>query len=319
MAALPSLTRLAWLSLAAAAVTMTLKLIAWRLTGSVGMLSDALETLANFGAALVALLTLHVSARPADEDHAYGHTKAEYFAVALEGVLIVLAAIGIMVTAWENLRHPPVLEHLRSGLGFSLAAAAINLGVARVLFRAGRRHESVALRADAQHLMTDVWTSAVVWAGVVLVGLTGWDWLDPVMGLALSLHILMIGGKLLRQAGLGLMDTGLPADELAVVQEVLDRYRQEGIHHHALRTRQAGARRFMSVHLLVPGAWTVEAAHTKAEEIENALRKRLPRLTVVTHLEPLEDPASWHDVGLDHDPDAMVAQKKSDPASEAPR
>lgn len=308
MKSISSLARFVWLSLVAAAVTLALKLGAWRMTGSVGMLSDALETLANFGAAWVALLMLKISARPADDDHAYGHTKAEYFAVGTEGLLIVAAAAGILKSAWEHFWDPKPLEELGWGIGLTMAASAVNGVVAAVLFRAGRQHDSVALRADAEHLMTDVWTSVVVVSAVVLVGATGWLWLDPLLGAVLSLHVFWAGGKLLNQACGGLMDVGLPREELAAVRDVLERAKKEGIHYHALRTRRAGARRFMSVHLLVPGAWTVETAHTKAEEIESLLRERVPRLTIVTHLEPLEDPVSYHDVELDHKHSATAGE-----------
>lgn len=305
---LASRTRFAWLSLGAAMVTLMLKLAAWWVTGSVGMLSDALETLANFAAAWVALLMLKISALPADDDHAYGHTKAEYFAVGTEGVLIVAAAAGILKSAWDHFWHPQPLEELGWGVGLTGLASVINGVVAAVLFRAGRQHDSVALRADAEHLMTDVWTSVAVVAGVALVGLTGWFWVDPLLGAALSLHVFWAGWKLLRQAWRGLMDARFPEEELAAVREVLDLWKAKGVQYHALRTRRAGARRFMSVHLLVPGAWTVAAAHTMAEEIEGRLRERVPRLTVVTHLEPLEDPASWDDVELDH--------RRADPVNE---
>jgi cation diffusion facilitator family transporter len=295
----PSLTRYAWLSIAAALVTFILKLASWRLTGSVGLLSDALESLANLAAALIALASLWVAARPADEEHAYGHTKAEYFAVGLEGALIVIAAAGIGWNAVGRLLDPQPIEQPVAGLLVAALASSINFAVARILFHVGRRHHSVALESDAHHLMTDVWTSLVVLVSVALVVLTGWTWLDPVIGLGLAFHIVFVGIRLVRGSMLGLMDTRLPEAELAVLESVLAACGREGIHHHALRTRQAGARRFMSVHLLFPGDWTITRAHAKAEEIEQALRSAVPRLTVLTHLEPIEDPASWRDDGLD--------------------
>ena len=309
-----SLARFAWLSVGAAVLTLSLKLVAWRLTGSVGLLSDALESLVNLAGGLVALASLSVSARPADEEHAYGHTKAEYFAGGVEGALILAAAGGIGWNAIERLVDPRPLEAVGPGLALSAAASAVNFAVARILMRVGRRHHSVALEADAHHLMTDVWTSLAVIAGVGLVSLTGWQRLDPALGLALAGHIAFTGGTLVRQSVLGLMDTGLPADELDKIRGVLAEFGRNGVHYHALRTRRAGVRRFMSVHLLVPGTWTVARAHEVAEEIERRIRDVVPRLTILTHLEPLEDPASWDDVELDRSDAGASTQSSLRPA-----
>ncbi|MFZ4766627.1 MAG: cation diffusion facilitator family transporter [Roseimicrobium sp.] len=293
------LTRYAWLSILAALVTMGLKLVAWRLTGSVGLLSDALESLVNLAAAVLALLSLWVASRPPDDDHAFGHTKVEYFASGMEGALIMLAAAGIGWSALDRLWHPEPLASVGLGLSISAVASLVNLVVARVLMRAGREAHSVVLQADAHHLMTDVWTSVAVVIGVALVAGTGWLWLDPALGLALAGHIVWIGIRLVRESMLGLMDTGLPAEEMAAIHDVLAQYESQGVQHHALLTRQAGAWRFMSVHVLVPGEWTVTRGHELVEQLEKAIRSRVPRLTVLTHLEPLEDPASWEDVQLD--------------------
>lgn len=297
--AIPSLVRFAWLSVGAALLTFFLKLLAWQVTGSVSLLSDALESLANLAAALIAMASLTVAARPADDDHAYGHTKAEYFASGIEGGLIMIAAAGIGWSAVDRLWSPRPLDQPLLGVALSTIASIVNLAVARVLQVVGRRHHSVALEADAKHLMTDVWTSAVVIVAVGLVTLTGWTWLDPVLGLLLACHIVVTGIKLVHHSMLGLMDTGLPAEEIERIRAVLDGFATEGVQHHALRTRVAGARRFMSVHLLFPGAWSVARAHALSEKIEAALRAAVPRLTILTHLEPIEDPASWSDVGLD--------------------
>jgi cation diffusion facilitator family transporter len=297
-----SLVRYAWLSVAAALLTFFLKLLSWKVTGSVSLLSDALESLANLAAAFIAMASLSVAARPADDEHAYGHTKAEYFASGIEGALILVAAAGIGWSAIDRLTDPQALEEPMLGILLSSAASLVNLVVARVLFTVGRRHHSIALEADAKHLMTDVWTSAAVIVAVALISLTGWLWLDPVLGLLLACHIVATGIRLVHQSMLGLMDTGLPPDELTTVRTVLDRFHEQGVQYHALRTRVAGARRFMSVHLLFPGAWSVTRAHALSEEIEAAVREAVPRLTVLTHLEPIEDPASWHDVGLDRPP-----------------
>ena len=300
MAATPRpLTHYALLSLAVAVLTFFLKLAAWRLTGSVGLLSDALESLANVAAALIAYGSLAVAARPADDDHPYGHTKVEYFAGACEGVFILAAAVGIGWNAVDRLLHPQALEKVGAGLAVSVVASLLNLATARCLYTVARRRHSVALEADAHHLMTDVWTSAAVLVAVGLVVLTGWLWLDPVIGLLLTAHIVVTGVKLIHGAMLGLIDTGLPAAEQEAARDVLRHYETQGIQWHALRTRVAGARRFLSVHLLMPGEWTIARGHAMAEEIEAALRAAVPRLTAFTHLEPVEDPVSWEDTDLD--------------------
>jgi cation diffusion facilitator family transporter len=296
-----SLTRFAWLSIAAAIATILLKAIAYLVTGSVGLLSDALESFVNLAGALVALAMLTVAARPADENHAYGHGKAEYFSSGVEGGLILIAAAGIAVAAVDRLLHPRVLEQVGLGLGVSVVASLVNLGVALVLLRAARQYGSITLRASAQHLLTDVWTSAGVLVGVGAVALSGWLWLDPVVALAVAANIVWTGVRIVHASVLGLMDTALPPSERSVITDVLDRHVSDSVQYHALRTRQAGARRFVSVHVLVPGAWTVERGHNLLELIESELRSALPLLTVTTHLEPLEDPAAHDDLDLDRD------------------
>ena len=291
-----SLARYAWISLAAAAVIIALKGAAYWLTGSVGLLSDALESLVNFVAAAFAVFVLIVIARPADEDHQYGHDKAEYFSSGLEGGLILVAAVAIGIAAIERLLHPRPLEQLGLGLGLTLIASFINLAVARMMLIAGKRHDSITLEADGRHLMTDVWTSAGVLAGVGAVALSGWLWLDPVVALAVAARIIWTGTDLLRRSVLGLMDTALPQGEQAAIHDVLGRYPQ--VQYHALRTRRSGARRFISMHLLVPGAWSVNQAHDLSERIEEEVRGRLRNTTITTHLEPLEDPRSWRDSSL---------------------
>lgn len=302
MQAKSDLTRYAWLSIAAALTTLFLKLLSYWLTGSVGLLSDALESLVNLAAAVIALVSLTISARPADEEHAYGHTKVEYFSSGIEGALILAAAVGIGWSAVLHLIHPQPLEKISVGLIVAGSASVVNLVVARVLFRAARRSHSVTLEADAHHLMTDVWTSVVVIFGVGVVALTGWLWLDALLGLAVAAHIVFTGVKLVRNSMLGLMDTGLPPAEMALVRQILEKHAGEGVQYHALRTRVAGVWRFMSVHLLVPGEWTVAHGHDVAEKIERELRAQVPRLTVTTHLEPVEDPVSWDDVELERAP-----------------
>lgn len=307
----PSLARFAWLSVLAAILTITLKTVAYLLTGSVGLLSDALESLVNLVAALMTLSMLTIAMRPADEDHAYGHTKAEYFASGLEGALILAAAISIAVAAVQRLLVPQPLEQVGLGLGLSVLASLINLGVALILFRVGKRYKSIALEADAQHLMTDVWTSVGVLIGVGAAVLTGVQAFDPLVALAVSANILWSGFSLVRRSVLGLMDTALPAEDQQTIQQVLDRYRPLGVEFHAVRTRQAGARRFVSLHVLVPGRWTVKRGHRLLEEIETDIERALPNITVFTHLESLEDPASWNDLALDRPDRKQDAKTKS--------
>lgn len=295
-----SLTRFAWLSIGAALVTITLKTSAYFLTGSVGLLSDAIESLVNLAGALMALIMLTIAARPADESHVYGHSKAEYFASLVEGFLILGAAAGIIYTAVDRLIQPQELEQLGIGLGVSAFASLINFFVARVLMEQGKRRNSITLEADAQHLMTDVWTSLGVIGGVAVAGLTGWIILDPLLAMAVALNILWTGFRLIRRSVQGLMDAALPEHEQGVIREVMKKYRARGVNFHALRTRQAAARRFISVHILVPGEWTVHDAHHIAEDFESDIRQALGGVvTVFTHLEPAEDELSMEDMFLD--------------------
>jgi cation diffusion facilitator family transporter len=289
------LPRYAWLSLITAIVIITLKVAAYRLTGSIGFLSDALESGANIIAAVITLIALVVAARPPDKDHAFGHSKAEYLSSGVEGVLILIAALFIAVQAVRRLVDPQPLEQVAAGVALSAVAAAINWGVARILMRAGRRHRSAALTADAQHLLTDVWTSAGVIGGVGLVGLTGWHWLDPVIALLVAAHIVVIAVRLIRETIDGLMDTALPQDEIDRIDGILDDYRAQGVTFHALRTREAGSQRFVSFHVQVPGSWSVQAGHELLEQIESDIRRDLSPVSVFTHLEPAEDPVSWAD------------------------
>lgn len=297
----PDLTRYAWLSIVAAVLTIGLKASAYVITGSVGLFSDALESVVNLVAAVVALIMLSIAARPPDADHAYGHDKAEYFSSGIEGGLILVAAISIIVAAVDRLITPQPLEQVGVGLAVSVLASLINLAVALVLLRAGKRHTSITLEADARHLLTDVWTSAGVLLGIGAVALTGWQRLDPLIALAVTANIIWSGVQLMQRSALGLLDTALPEHEQTVVQEVLDSYAAEGVRYHALRSRQAGARRFVSMHILVPGSWSVQRGHQILERIERDIRCRLENVTVFTHLEPLEDPISWRDQTLDRD------------------
>lgn len=295
------LTRYAWLSIATAVFTITLKAAAYWLTGSVGLLSDALESGVNLATAVFALIILTIAARPPDEEHAYGHSKAEYFAGGVEGGLIMAAALIIAVTAVPRLIYPQPLEQLGLGLAISVVAAAANGVTAYILLRAGREYRSLTLTADGRHLLTDVWTTGGVLIGVAVVALTGWLRLDALIALAVAAQITYTGFGLLREAVNGLMDVALPEEEVAQVTAVLDSFRERGIQYHALRTRRSGAQRFASVHIQVPGSWSVQQGHTLLEEIECALHDRLAPITIITHLEPLEDPVSWEDIPLNRE------------------
>lgn len=295
----PSLTRYAWLSIAAAVATIALKAGAYLLTGSVGLLSDAIESLINLAAAGMALGMLTIAARPPDESHLYGHGKAEYFSSIVEGVLILVAAAGITYTAIQRLFNPQPLEQLGIGLGVSLAATAINFTVARVLLTAGKKHRSITLEADSQHLMTDVWTSVAVIGGVAAVGLTGWLALDSLVAIGVAANIVWTAMQLLRRSVAGLMDASLPPEDTQTIEGALAPYRARGIAFHALLTRQGAGRRFVSVHVLVPGQMTVHDAHHLAEDIESDIRKALPDAVVITHLEPVDDEISLDDIPID--------------------
>lgn len=290
-----SLTRYAWLSIAAAVVTITLKSTAYFLTGSVGLLSDALESFVNLAAAIVALFALRILTRPADDEFTFGYSKVEYFSSGFEGGMILLAAAGIVITAVPRLIHPQPLEQLGVGLVISVVASLINLGVALILQRAGKTYNSITLEADARHLMTDVWTTGGVLVGIALVMITGYMRLDPIIALLVAANILFTGYRLLVRSGRGLMDVALGPEELDSVRAILNEYKPKGVDYHALRSRQAAARKFMVVHLLVPGSWSVARGHKLAEQIENQVRATIPNTNIVTHVEPAEDPSSMED------------------------
>jgi len=295
----PALKRYAWLSIAAALATILLKGWAWWLTGSVGLLSDALESFVNLAGAMMALAMLSLAAQPADDNHAHGHGKAEYFSSAFEGLLIFLAAVGIAYAAIERLLNPQPLEAVGIGLGVSVVASIINLITSRILMDVGSRYKSIALEADAHHLMTDVWTSVGVIVGVGLVWMSGWLWLDPVIALLVALNIVWTGWQLLQRSAAGLMDVSIPEADIRAIEDILDRYRRQELEFHALRTRQAGTRAFISFHLLVPGRWSVQQGHDWSERIEADIRQAIPYAHITTHLEPKEDPLSLADQHLD--------------------
>lgn len=295
----PSLQRYAWISIGAAMATILLKGLAWWMTGSVGLLSDAIESFVNLAGALMALWMLALAEQPADENHPYGHGKAEYFSSAFEGFLIFVAALSIGYTAISRFLAPQPLEEVGVGLLVSVTASIINLVVARLLLKAGREHQSITLEANAHHLMTDVWTSAGVILAVGLVALSGWNWLDPTIALLVAVNIIWTGWQLMRRSASGLMDISLPQEQIRLILQMLDNYAGHGITYHALRTRQAGRRSFISFHVLVPGSWSVQTAHDWVEKIENDLRKAIPGGHITAHLEPADDPCSMDDQELD--------------------
>ena len=281
-------SRYALLSIGTAVATIGLKTVAWALTGSVGLLSDAVESVVNLLAAVVAFWALRYAASPPDAEHAYGHAKAEYLASAFEGLAILGASVAIALAAWERLADPRPLTEPWAGIAVSTAASAVNGAVASVLMRAGRRLDSITLRSDAHHLLTDVWTSGGVLVGVVLVQITGWHVLDPLIALAVATNIVWMAGKILLETVHGLLDAALPRAELAVLEEVLSRFRTGEVEVRGVRSRQAGPVRFVDMHVLVPGSWPVQRGHDLCEEVERDVRRVLPRASVLTHLEPIE-------------------------------
>lgn len=292
------LTRYAWLSIGAAILTLCLKISAYLLTSSIGLLSDALESTINLAAAIVALQTLRMITRPPDDEFAFGYSKMEYFASGFEGAMILVAALGIMVSAIPRLIKPIPLEQIGMGLAISVSASLINLVIALILIRAGKRNNSITLEADGHHLMTDVWTTGGVLIGIALVWLTGYTRLDPIVALLVALNIVVTGYRLLVRSGRGLLDISLPDKEIKKVISILNSYQDEGVGYHALRSRQAASRKFLVVHLLVPGKWTIDIGHQLADRIENEIRASIPEANIVTHIEPVEDPISLLDVDI---------------------
>jgi cation diffusion facilitator family transporter len=287
-----------FLSIGAAVATLALKWAGYSITGSVGLLSEAADSGINLLASVTALFSLWFASRPVDESHTYGHEKIEYFSSGLEGVLILVAAAGIAWFAILRLASPQPLQAFGLGVAFALGASFINFIVARVLLRVGRASQSIVLEADGHHLMTDVLTSLGVIAGLMLVWLTAQSWIDPVMGLIVSANIGWTGFDLVRRSFNGLMDHALPEQEQAAVRVAIEAHLQPGMDYHALRTRQAGSRRFADFHLLVPGTWSVRRAHELTKKVEQAVGAALSGIEVTVHIEPIEDRASWTDSEL---------------------
>ena len=298
--AVGSLKKFIYLSIAAAVATISIKFAAYIITNSVGLLSDALESCVNLLAAVVALIMLHIAEKPADEEHTFGHSKAEYFSSAIEGGLIVLAAFSIIWSAVPRIIHPQPLENLGSGLLVALFASLINLAVGIILLRNGKKHSSITLEADGKHLLTDVWTSAGVFTGIILVSLTGWLILDGLIAIGVALNIIWTGYLLLKRSAFGLLDSSINEKEIALITKFMENYKKDNIIYHSLMTRQAGQHKFISLHLLAPGQWSLQQGHDLAEEVEAGIRNLFPDslTTVFTHLEPIEDPVSMNDIGI---------------------
>lgn len=289
----PSLTPYAWLSIGAAVITMALKGSAFWLTQSSGLFSDALESGVNLATALAALIILRIAARPADDKHHFGHGKAEYFGSAFEGAMIMAAAGGIGMNAWHHLSTPHELVNLDTGFAITGVATLINLMVARSLIKTGKKYHSIVLEADGRHLMSDVWSSLGVVAGVAIADMTDLLWMDPAVAVLVAINIIWAGFQLISRSVSGLLDSTLPTAENRRIRALLADFREDGIHFHDMRTRQSGSQRFMTVHLLVPGNWSVQIAHDHAERIENRIQQEIPNLVVITHIEPIEDPVSF--------------------------
>lgn len=290
------LASIVWFSIIASVLTISIKSGAYYLTGSVGFMSDAMESLVNLVAGIVAFVALTIASRPADREHPFGHDKAEYFSSLIEGVLILLAAVGIIYSAINRLYHPRPLEDLGYGMALSILATSINFATARVLLHYGKKHDSITLEADAHHLMTDVWTTLGIVAGIVMVKFTSWQLLDPLMAIAVGCSIIYTGGRLVVRSADGLMDSKLSEKELILIKQVLDRYRSQGIDYHALYTRQASSKRFVTFHLLFPGDMTVLQAHKVSKTVEEEIASVLPHSDVFIHIEPMNDPDAFDDI-----------------------
>lgn len=294
-----SLIKFAYLSITAAILTISLKFIAYSQVRSVGLLSDALESIINLVAAVVALIVLYVSEKPADKEHEYGHTKAEYFSSAIEGGLVLLAAGSIIRTAVPKLFNPRELQDINIGIIITVIASLINFIVAKILIHNGEKENSLLLKADGKHLIADVWTSAGVVIGIIIVKIFGILILDPIIAILIALNILRTGYKLLKESANGLMDVSIPQSDVKKIEDYLKKLEEQGVEYHSLLTREAGRQKFISLHLLMPGKWTVQKGHDIADKVEKDIENIFEEPTsVISHIEPIEDPASFHDIGI---------------------
>lgn len=293
-----SLLKWGWLSIGAACIALTLKFGAYFFTGSVGLLSDAVESLVNLAAAVTALFALWYSTRPVDRSHNYGHQKIEFFSAAIEGALIVVAAAIIIWYSTQRLLHPQPIESIGIGLIAAIVATLVNLVLAVSMLRVARQHESIVLEADGQHLMTDVWTTVGVIGALIIASITEWNWIDPVVGLLVAANIIRIGLHLLRASFDGLMDRAIPAEEEQRIRAAIDATIPPDVTYHAVRTRRAGSHRAVDLHLLVPGDERVREAHLLTKRVEDAIAEVFPNTETVIHLEPVDDPDAWLDSDL---------------------
>lgn len=296
-----SLTKFAWLSIFTAIVTIILKSIAYFLTGSVGLLSDAVESLVNLAAGIIALFMLKIAETPPDADHSYGHSKAEYFASIMEGIFIFIAAIAIIASAIERIIHPKLIEQAYLGLGISIAASIANYITAQKLLKIGKKHHSITLEADGHHLMTDVITTAGVIMAVFFVAITGFQILDPIVAILVAINIIFTGSSLIKRSILGLLDTSISREQLEIINNIFKKYERKGLKFHGLRTRQSAQRKFVEFHVLSPGIWTVKKGHDLLEDIEKDIRDLIKNVTITTHLEPVEDPRSLKDISIERE------------------
>jgi cation diffusion facilitator family transporter len=292
--------RLLWASVAVAVITIALKTLAWWLTGSVGLLSDAMESLVNLASAMFGLLMVTVAEAPPDEDHPYGHHKAEYFSSGFEGILIIVAGLGILWAAGHRVFDPQPIEQVGLGLVLSVGSSALNGLLAWVMFRAAREHRSLALEADARHLVTDVWTSVGVVVGIVLVGGTGWLWLDAVVAMAVALNILKEGAHLVWQSSQGLMDEAVESEVQQQIEQLLEGfvYKIDGraiIRFDHVVTRKAGQRRFVDMHMHMPSNWSLGHAASLRNRVEKTLMEAVPGLRATIQLLPSDVEAHFDD------------------------
>ena len=281
--------QMALLSIATSLATLALKFGAYFLTNSVSLLSDALEALVNLAAGIIALAALTIAETPADDRHTYGHDKAEYFSSGVEGTLILVAALSIIYAAWDRFQHPAPLANLGPGIIVGLLAAAMNYATARLMLKVARKHDSITIEADARHLLTDVWTSGGVLGGLLIIFFVPrWQLLDPLIAVGVGLHIIYTGIELLRRSVEGLMDTALSPREIHKTEQLIQAELPAGATFHALRTRKAGARRFIEFHLLVPGETSVSESHVLCDRIEESITGQLAKSSVTIHVEPQE-------------------------------
>ncbi|MEO5670715.1 MAG: cation diffusion facilitator family transporter [Ramlibacter sp.] len=282
-------------SIAVAVVTIALKTMAWWITGSVGLLSDAMESIVNLASAVFALVMVTIAHRPADADHPYGHHKAEYFSSGFEGLLIIVAALGIVWAAVQRIFSPQPLDQLGWGLALSVVSSAINGALAWVMLQSGRVHRSIALEADARHLITDVWTSAGVVVGIGLVVLTGWTWLDPAVAIGVALNILREGAALMWKSSQGLMDEALEPEVMAEVEKTLESFKHHTIRFDHISSRRSGQRRFVDMHMHMPASWTLGRAAAVRASVEQALMSAVPGLRATIQLLPSDVEAHFDD------------------------